>query len=125
MRLTAFGLPDGTLAEALRAEDFELDARTLNPGDGASPADALAAALRDAEAALEDPPEAALVAGEGDSALAAAVTAVKLGIPTAWVGADGGEIPLVARVAELRLDATADAAQSARAVRELVESRIS
>jgi hypothetical protein len=124
MRLIAFGLPDRTLAEALRAEGFELDVRTLAPGTGASPTDALVGALRDAEAALEDPPEAALVAGEDDPALAAAVTAVKLGIPTAWVGAEGAEIPLVARVTELRLDATADAGDSARAVRELAESRM-
>ena len=124
MRLTCFGRPESALADALAAEGCELDVTELESADGASASAALAAALRAAEAALQPAPDAVLVSGGDDTALAAALTAVKLGIPTAWIGDAGGEIPLVARVAELTLDATGDAAGTARAIRELAESKI-
>ena len=124
MRLSCFGQPESALAEALAAEGCELDVTELESGDGASAPAALAGALRTAEAALQQAPDAALVTGADDAALAAALTAVKLGIPTAWIGDSGGEVPLVARVAELTLDATGDAAEAARAIRELGESKI-
>jgi hypothetical protein len=62
--------------------------------------------------------------GTDDAALAAAITGVKLGVPTTYLGEAGENAPLVARVAELTLDATADAGDGARAVRELAESRL-
>ena|SRR5215211_477405 len=124
MRLICFGRPESALAEALAAEGCELDVKEPASGDRATGSAALAAALREAEAALQEPPDAVLVTGADDVALAAALTAVKLGIPTAWAGDGGAEIPLVARVAELRLDATADAAQRAGAIRGLAESKI-
>ena len=38
-----------------------------------------------------DPPDALLVTGDGDAALGAALVAVKLGVPTAWLaGEDSG-----------------------------------
>ena len=65
-----------------------------------------------------------LVAGDGDAALAAALTAVKLGIPTAWLRPAKRREPLVARVADETLDATADAGALA-AVRDLAARTIS
>jgi hypothetical protein len=123
MRLICFGRPESALADALAAVGCELDVTRPGSADGASGSAALAGALRAAEAALQEPPDAVLVTGADDAALAAALTAVKLGIPTAWAGDAGGEPPLVARVAELRLDATADVAQRASAIRELAESK--
>jgi hypothetical protein len=124
MRLTCFGRPESALAEALAAEGCELDVTELEGGDGAGATTALARALRAADAALQPAPDAVLVTGADDAALAAALTAVKLGIPTAWIGDADGEVPLVARVAELPLDATADAAQTAQGIRELADSKI-
>ena len=123
MRLVCFGAPERALADALAVEGCELDVRELEGGTAEGSA-ALAAALRSAEAALEDAPDAALVTGADDVALAAALTAVKLGVPTAWAGAEAEEVPLVARVAELTVDATRDAAEGARAIRELAQPRI-
>lgn len=125
MRLISFGQPDAALADALAAEGFEIEVRSLSAPDGAQATDALAGALREVEGILDAaPPRAMLVSGTHDAALAAAITGVKLGIPTAYLGDPGGNAPLAARVAELVLDATADSAASARAVRELAESRI-
>jgi hypothetical protein len=123
MRLICFGTPERALADALAAEGCELDVREPE-GDRAEGSAALADALREAEAALRDEPDAALVTGADDAALAGALTAVKLGIPTAWAGDAGEETPLASRVAELTLDATGDARESARAIRELAESKI-
>jgi hypothetical protein len=121
--LTCFGTLDAPLADALEREGFDdVDALSLS-ADGDS-VEGLAAALREAELALADSgPAAVLVTGTGDAALAAALTAVKLDIPTAWLGGATGELPLVARVAPTTLDATADAAENARAIRALAESR--
>jgi hypothetical protein len=124
VRLISFGQPDSALAEALMAAGFELDVRMISIPAEERATTALASALREAESALQERPDAALIVGAGDTELAAALTAVKLDIPTAWVGDQGAETPLVARVAELPLDATSDAARSAVAIRELTESRI-
>jgi hypothetical protein len=123
MRLSTFGTLDERFAEALTAEGFELDRQNL-AADGPSAPSALAGALREAEATLGDAPAGALIAGTDDAALAAAITAVKLGIATAWVGRGDGDVPLVAHAAELTIDATADAAESARAVTELVARKM-
>jgi hypothetical protein len=122
--LTCFGALDAALAEALGREGFDdVDRLTLSP-DGDSVA-ALAAALREAGLRLaERSPDAVLVTGAGDAALAAALTAVKLDIPTAWLGEAAGELPLVARVAPITLDATASAAENSLAIRDLAESKI-
>jgi hypothetical protein len=124
MRLICFGRPPSALADALAAEGWNLDVTASASGEGASGSAAMAAALRSAESALQETPDAALVTGADDAALAAALTAVKLGIPTVWAGDAGEEIPLAARVAELTLDATGDAGEGARAIRELAESKI-
>lgn len=122
MNLICFGALDGSLAEALQRGGFDdVDRVALSPeGDSVT---ALAAALRAAELRLaEDAPTAVLVTGTDDAALAGALTAVKLDIPTAWLGVLTRELPLVARIAPVTLDATAGAAQNARAVRDLAES---
>ncbi len=92
-------------------------------GDGASAE--LVAALRGAEEALAaDPPDAVLVTGQDDRALAAALTAVKLQIPTGWLGPAGtGDAP-VARIADARLDATTPAVDLATAIRDLTARTI-
>jgi hypothetical protein len=123
VRLATFGTLDEGFAKALLSEGFELERRTL-AADGPSAPSALASALREAEATLGDAPAGVLVTGTDDDALAAAITAVKLGIPTAWVGRVDGDAPLAAHAAELALDATADVAASARAVAELVARNI-
>ena len=94
-----------------------------DPGDLAG--GGLAAALRAAEAALEsDRPAALVVAGAGDEALGAALTAVKLGIPTAWLRPDEPTAGLTGRVADLTLDATDGAPAIAAAIRELAAPTI-
>jgi hypothetical protein len=124
VRLLSFGQPDPALAEALVAAGFELEARVLPAPTEEHATAALASALREAEAALQDTPAAVLVVGTDDAALGAALTAVKAGVPTAWAGDRGRESPLVAHVAELTIDATADAAEGARAVTELVARKM-
>jgi alkanesulfonate monooxygenase SsuD/methylene tetrahydromethanopterin reductase-like flavin-dependent oxidoreductase (luciferase family) len=80
----------------------------------------LAAALRAAEAAVErERPGAAVVIGDSDGALAAALTAVKLGVPVASVAgstAVPGEPPLVTLVADGTIAASGDPAEVADAV---------
>jgi hypothetical protein len=124
VRLLSFGQPDAALAEALASEGFQVDVAALTSAPEGGMTAELARALREAESALSDRPAAVLVVGVDDAVVAAALTAVKLDIPTAWVGDRADPVPLVARVAELTLDATADAADGARAVRELAESRL-
>jgi hypothetical protein len=108
---------DGTLPDALRAEGLEVGALDLPvPGSGATAA--LAAGFRDAEGALAaDPPAAVVVAGEGDEALAVAITAVKLEVPVVWLAPDEPE-GLVGRVADRTVDASAGAVAIAAAIRE-------
>ncbi len=129
MRLILFGteIPPA-LRSGLAEEGFELEAP---PARGAAPAagavGALAAALRDAESALGgDPPSAALVAGGGDAALGAALAAVKLGVPTAWISPPDAEIEvhLTGRVADLTVDATQNAHDAAREIAEMVASTL-
>jgi hypothetical protein len=111
----------------LTAEGFELDVRAPAVGDGPAATAELAAALRAAEAALEEaPPACALVIGSGDAALGAALTAVKLEIPAVWIApADAsGDAGLTGRVADLTLDATEDAATAARAIRDLAMPKL-
>lgn len=129
MRLILFGteIPPG-LASALAEEGFQLE---VAPAPGSPPAAGavgeLAAALREAESALSgDPPAAALVAGGGDDALAAALVAVKLGVPTAWISPPDAEIEvhLTRRVADLTVDATQNARDGARAIAEMAASTL-
>jgi hypothetical protein len=120
MRLVLLGEQiEPALAEALVAHGFEIDRAPPPRPQGDAAVAELAAAIRGAEAALQpDPPACALVAGSGDVALAAALAAVKLGIPCAWIeppeAGDAGR--LVGRVVDLSVDATGDAAELARAV---------
>ena len=82
----------------------------------------LAACLEAAATALAAPvPAAAVVAGEGDAPLAAALAAVKLGVPTAWIGGTG---PLPGLLADEALDASADSASLVRAVEALVNPKL-
>ena len=127
MRVMLFAAQaDAALMAALQAEGLELDHRTPPPADAPGASGVLISALRDAEQALAATrPAAVLVTGDGDAALAVALTAVKLSIPTAWLrpgGATGH--PLVDRVADEALDATADAAQLAASVRALAAPTI-
>jgi UDP-N-acetylglucosamine 2-epimerase len=108
-----------SLVEALGAEGFAVEHHELRAGarDGATAA--LVEALREAEALLaSDPPDAVAVSGDSDVALGAALVAVKLEIPTAWLGAGEAapELSLVARVAHAALHATGDAATLAAAI---------
>jgi len=129
MRLIWFGENDGfELRPALEAAGFAVDAQ---PAPASTTEDVavtarLAAALRAAEEACAgERPAAALVAGSGDPALAAALVAVKLDIPTAWLPtARAKEDELIGRVADLTLDASGDAEASALAVRELALPRL-
>jgi hypothetical protein len=117
------------LADALRSREVDV-AEAIIGGEGA-PATAnggeiaaLAAALRAAEAALADRPATAAVAvGDGDWALAAALVAVKLGIPLAWLprgapaqAAEGAEPPLLQLVADHALQASDDPDAAAGAI---------
>jgi hypothetical protein len=127
MRLVLFGhdtVPG--LAEALAAEGFEL-ARASEPVAGDGLVGALVTHLRAAEDALgESPPDAAVVCGGGDPALAAALVAVKLGVPTAWVRPPDAEIEvhLTGLVADACVDATDGAAACAEAVTAIAASTL-
>jgi hypothetical protein len=112
-----------SLVAALGAEGFAVERHELRAGASDGATAALAEALREAEALLaSDPPDAAAVFGDDDVALAAALVAVKLEIPTAWLGAGEAapELPLVAHVAHAALDATGDAAALAAAIAGMV-----
>ena len=127
MRLIVFGTEiRPALASALAEEGFQLEAApTSAPGSGA--VGALAAGLRQAESALGgDPPAAAVVAGGGDPALAAALTAVKLGVPIAWIPPPDADVQvhLTGRVADLTVEATEDARDGARAIAGLAASTL-
>jgi hypothetical protein len=125
MRVVLFGV-DAALAESLARSGVEVEqgppAPTGDPGATA----ALAGGLRAAEEALAgSPPDAVLVGGDDDEALATALTAVKLEIPTAWLRpAASSADALVGRVADVSLDATADAEAVAAALAELASPRI-
>ena len=116
-----------SLVEALGRAGMEVGQVQFPPAGDAGATAGLAGALRAADEALAgDPPDALLVGGDGDPALGAALTAVKLGIPTAWLRpADAPRDALVGRVADLSLDATTDAEVLATAVRELAAPTIS
>lgn len=124
MRLTLIGADDApnealALAAALEAEGFTVTRHALRQADGEEATAALVGALRESETLLAgEPPQATVIAGEGDLALAAALVAVKLEIPTAWIGPPvaQGALPLAARIAHLALDATAPAPVSAAAI---------
>lgn len=130
MRLIRFGNgEDGELAAALAAAGFAVDAQPPPAGTASerTATAALTEGLRAAEAACAgERPTAVVVADAGDAALAAALVAVKLEIPTAWLRpADAGaEDELVGRVADLTLDASHDADETARAVRDLAMPRL-
>lgn len=127
MRLVLFGhdtVPG--LAEALAGEGFDV-ARAPEPAAGDGPVDALVANLRAAEDALGEPPaDAAAVCGGGDPALAAALAAVKLGVPTAWIRPPDAEIEvhLTGLVADAAVDATDGAAACASAVTAIAASTL-
>lgn len=108
---------DGALPDELRAEGLEVGALEVGaPAAGATAA--LVAGFRDAEGALAaDLPAAVVVAGEGDEALAVAITAVKLEVPVVWL-APGESQGLLAQVADRTVDASAGAAAIATAIRE-------
>jgi hypothetical protein len=123
------------LADALRSREVDV-AEAIIGGDGTPAAAdggeiaALAAALRTAEAALADRSATAAVAvGDGDWALAAALVAVKLGIPLAWLPrgapaqpAEGGEPPLLELVADHALKASDEPDASAAAIHAWIAS---
>lgn len=128
MRLILFGteIPPA-LADELTRGGLELESAPEPRPEGDGAVAELAAGLRGAEAALAgDQVACALVAGSGDAALAAALAAVKLEIPTAWLApADPSEVArLIGRVADLTLDASQDAATSAPSIRELAAPRL-
>jgi hypothetical protein len=125
MRVLLFdaeGDPD--LLAGLRAEGLEVERPEVPPSPGPGATTALVAGLRGAEGALAgDPPAAVVVAGTGDEVLAAALTAVKLAIPTVWLAS--GEVgALIGRVADRSVDASAGAPAAAGAVRELAAPTI-
>jgi hypothetical protein len=129
MRLITFG-PEirPALASALAEEGFQLEVAPVAPPPAPGAVGALAAGFRQAELALGgDPPAAALVAGGGDPALAAALTAVKLGVPVAWIPPPDPEVEvhLTRRVADLTVEATEDARDGARAIAEMAASTAS
>ena len=62
--------------------------------------------------------------GEGDGALAAALTAVKLGVPTAWVASGQTDEPVLSRLADESLGATRDASAIAAAMTGLAAPTI-
>ena len=110
------------LAAALADEGVETEQAPQPEPQGESAVAELTAALRATERALDGSGAAcALITGAGDAALGAALTAVKLGIPSAWLApadaVESGE--LTGRVADLTVDATADPGAGARAIREL------
>jgi UDP-N-acetylglucosamine 2-epimerase len=109
------------LVEALTGEGLSARTEAIPSAEGPGESRELVAGLRGAEAALEsDPPDVVLVTGAGDGALATALTAVKLQIPTGWLGGgDDGEGELIARVADASLDASAPAGDLASRVRDL------
>ncbi len=117
----------GGLGERLSADGVALEPVSLPAPEGDASSAALVGALRGAEDALEgEEPAAVLVAGDGDAALAATLTAVKLQIPTGWLRPAGaGEDGLVARLADTSLDATAPAADLGSAIRDLAARTIS
>lgn len=129
MRLTLFGTEtDPALVEALSGQGFAVAERALASPTGPEATATLAAGLRDAEAALAgEAPAAVVVAGGGDAALAAALTAVKLEIPTAWLPPAAGDPAdaLPSLVADLTLDASRDASANAQAVRALAAPTLS
>lgn len=127
MEVFVFAAADGdALADALEAEGLEARARALPSGDGNRPSAALVSALRAAEEALAaDPPAAVLVKGADDAALAVALTAVKLQIPTGWLAEDDSvEGALIGRVADASVDASAPAGEVASQVSELAARRL-
>lgn len=117
---------DATLAESLSRAGIRVEQGPPAPADGHGATAALVATLRATEEVLTgDQADAVLVGGDADEALAVALTAVKLEIPTAWLRpADAPRDGLVGRVADLCLDATADAAAVAVAMRELAAPTI-
>ena len=120
MRLVILGeSPDPQLTHALAAAGATIEARALPRPPASGSTAALVAALRGAETALgADPPDAVVVASGGDEALGAVLVGVKLGIPTAWLRAPGGEAgdEMAARVADVTLDAGEPAERLAEAI---------
>jgi len=111
--------PNAQLAEALGAAGVTIQARTLPRPSMPGPTAALVAALRGAERALEaDPPDAVVVASDGDAALGAVLAGVKMGVATAWLRTPGGDAggEVTARVADVTLDAAAPAERLADAI---------
>ncbi len=113
-------------AAALTAEGLSPDVRPLPAPTSPEASGALVAGLRGASDALtSEEPDAVLVAGSGDAALAVALTAVKLQIPTGWVRyASSPADTLIARVADQTIDATAPAGDLALQVKALGARRI-
>ena len=127
MRVALFAADTSDVGSlAALAEDIEVDRHASPASPGPAAVSALVASFRAAEEALaEDPPDAAIVAGEDDAALAAALTAAKLDVPTAWLRPPGTKgQPLVERVAGAAIDAEGDASALASAVRSLAAPTI-
>ena len=126
MRLILFAGPEESAVAALEAAGVEAEKRDLPAAAGPEAAAELVAGLRGAEEELAgEPPDAVLVAGTGDAALGVALTAVKLQIPTAWLrSGDVGGAPLVARVVDESLDATAGAGDLDSQVRDLAARKL-
>jgi hypothetical protein len=101
----------GDLAAAVGerlGEGFEVSAAAHAANGGASPAGRIAEALTKIEAAaLEDPPDAVLLDGNGEATLAAALVFAKLEVPMIRVRA-GGEHSQDAALAERLCDVAVD-----------------
>jgi hypothetical protein len=120
MGIILFARPDQQHAVAeLSEQELELRLHELESTDG--PTGGLIAGLREAERALADADaDAVLVAGADDAALAAALTAVKLQIPTAWLAGEGDDAGvLIGRVADEVIDASGPAEEVAARVAAL------
>ena len=127
MRVMLFAAAmDRDLAEALAAEGLAPDARALPAAEGGEASGTLVAGLRGASEALAgEKPDAVLVAGVNDAALAVTLTAVKLQIPTGWLhDEEAATDGLVARVADASLDASAAAGDLAAQVRALAARKL-
>jgi hypothetical protein len=128
VRVLAFGpMPSDLPPEVLAAAGLEVEAAPQPQPDEIGATAELAAALRAGEHALGGGDVAcAIVGGAGDDALGAALAAVKLGVPTAWLAPEepSPEARVIGRVADLAIAATDDAEDAARRIRSLAAPRL-
>ena len=123
----SFGQVPSPLLSALSEAGLDPEAVPAPSTEGDGTTAELAAALRAGERALTGEGVAcALVAGAGDDALGAALAAVKLGVPTAWLApADAPpDAQVIGRVADITVAATEDAEEAVRRIRSLAGPRL-